>query len=91
MEEHAPNDTGAGAGNRTPIPSLENLYTNRCTTPAGNIASIPYLCTAHTSACPPTVLHPSSLSHAHIFIPLIFVTFLSFHKTMLLFEAIAWV
>ena len=50
MEEHAPNDTGAGAGNRTPIPSLENLYTNRCTTPAGNIASIPYLCTAHKPA-----------------------------------------
>ena len=25
---------GAGAENRTPIPSLENLYTNRCTTPA---------------------------------------------------------
>lgn len=27
---------GAGAENRTPIPSLENLYTNRCTTPAYN-------------------------------------------------------
>lgn len=25
---------GAGGGNRTPVPSLENLYTNRCTTPA---------------------------------------------------------
>ena len=25
---------GAGAENRTPISSLENLHTNRCTTPA---------------------------------------------------------
>ena len=28
---------GAGAENRTPIPSLENLYTNRCTTPAKSL------------------------------------------------------
>lgn len=34
------NDRGIGAGaeNRTPILSLENLYTNRCTTPAGREA-----------------------------------------------------
>lgn len=33
---------GAGAGNRTPISSLENSHTNRCTTPAGTTdTSIP--------------------------------------------------
>jgi inosine triphosphate pyrophosphatase len=35
---------GAGAGNRTPISSLENLHTNRCTTPASDrltLISIP--------------------------------------------------
>ena len=34
---------GAGAGNRTPIPSLENLYTNRCTTPADRLYALYHL------------------------------------------------
>ena len=28
-------NNGAGGESRTLVPSLENLYTNRCTTPAG--------------------------------------------------------